>query len=131
MKSMRIVSLMMVVMGSAAVIGAEPQSLSSNAGTYAVKVAFMPALVVARDLIADIEVQCNPKISCREPDSILFDAIMPEHGHGMDYKPSVERVGSGHYKVSGIRLHMRGNWQVHVDIVSGNQTERAQFDVEL
>lgn len=41
-----------------------------------------------------------------------FDAIMPVHGHGMNYRPEVTRSGTGRFHIKGILFHMPGEWQL-------------------
>ena len=62
---------------------------------------------------------------------LLVDADMPEHGHGLVRLPEVAPQPDGGFKVSGLRLHMQGKWQVYLDLVEGAHTERAQFDLAL
>ena len=40
------------------------------------------------------------------------DATMPQHGHGMNYRPTVESLGGGRFRASGLLLHMPGRWQL-------------------
>ena len=42
---------------------------------------------------------------------IEIDATMPAHGHGMNYRPKAERIGAGHYRFTGLMLHMPGTWR--------------------
>ena len=62
---------------------------------------------------------------------IEVDARMPDHGHGMLQYVEIERVGPGHFRVNGMRLHMVGYWDLTVDVSRGAWTERAQFPIEL
>ena len=62
---------------------------------------------------------------------LAVDAAMPEHGHGMVVRPTIERTGEGAYRVEGMRFHMVGRWQLYFDLTRGPLTERAQLDVEL
>lgn len=63
--------------------------------------------------------------------SLLADADMPEHGHGLARVPEVAPTQDGGFRVSGLRLHMPGKWQIYFDLVEGAHTERAQFDLAL
>lgn len=40
------------------------------------------------------------------------DATMPEHGHGMNYRPAVTTQGNGRFRADGLLLHMPGRWQL-------------------
>lgn len=55
---------------------------------------------------------CGPEV----PLEVHVDAIMPAHQHGMNYEPTVTRLGQGVYRVEGMLFHMPGLWQVRVDI---------------
>ena len=62
---------------------------------------------------------------------LTVDAAMPEHGHGMNRVPEVERTESGRFEVDGMLLHMPGRWELYFDVGEGALTERAQIEVEL
>ena len=38
-------------------------------------------------------------------------ATMPEHRHGMNYKPSIRPAGEGRYRTEGWVFHMPGRWE--------------------
>lgn len=44
------------------------------------------------------------------------DAWMPEHRHGMNYRPSVTRLGPGRWRAEGLMFHMPGRWQLKLDV---------------
>ncbi len=56
------------------------------------------------------------------------DATMPQHGHGMNYRPTVESLGDGRFRASGLLLHMPGRWQL--SFVVGGETLRAALTVD-
>lgn len=39
------------------------------------------------------------------------NASMPEHRHGMNYKPSVRALGEGRFRSEGWLFHMPGRWE--------------------
>jgi hypothetical protein len=45
------------------------------------------------------------------------DAQMPEHRHGMNYRPSVTALGDGQWRVQGMLWHMAGRWELRLDVV--------------
>lgn len=49
--------------------------------------------------------------SGQEPRSLKVDAHMPEHRHGMNYSPTVSKVGPGQWRAEGLLLHMPGKWE--------------------
>ena len=51
------------------------------------------------------------------------DATMPEHGHGMNYRPRVTALGAGRYRAEGLLLHMPGRWQLSFGIGGGDRRE--------
>jgi hypothetical protein len=42
--------------------------------------------------------------------AVKVDATMPEHRHGMNYRPSVVPIGGG-YRSEGWMFHMPGRWE--------------------
>ena len=63
--------------------------------------------------------------------TVRVDARMPHHRHGMLSPCEVSQVGPGHWRCSGMRLHMVGYWEFHVDIDDAGLVERAQTSIEL
>jgi hypothetical protein len=51
-------------------------------------------------------------------DAVLarVDATMPEHRHGMNYRPSLKSQGAGRWRVEGLLFHMPGRWQLRLDV---------------
>ena len=56
---------------------------------------------------------------------------MPDHGHGMVRQPRSRQLEEGHYRISGMLLHMGGLWQLFFDVVVDGQAESTQFDLTL
>ena len=50
------------------------------------------------------------------PENLKVDAQMPEHRHGMNYRPEVERMGDGLWRVEGLMFHMPGRWQLEFQL---------------
>lgn len=38
-------------------------------------------------------------------------ATMPEHRHGMNYRPSIQAAGEGRFRTEGWVFHMPGRWE--------------------
>ena len=51
-------------------------------------------------------------------------AHMPEHRHGMNYKPAVVRQADGSYLATGFLFHMPGKWEFVFEVRGGSKTER-------
>lgn len=64
-------------------------------------------------------------------DDVRLDARMPAHGHGMNYRPSVTRIGPQRVRFEGLLLHMPGRWELAFDIVHQGKRRRLTHDVEL
>jgi hypothetical protein len=67
----------------------------------------------------------------REDVTLAVDAAMPQHGHGMNRVPHVEKMGAGRFHVDGLDFHMPGKWELYFDVARGARVERAQTDVEV
>jgi hypothetical protein len=68
---------------------------------------------------------------CPAPDAVRVDAWMPEHRHGMNYRPSVSVQGHGLYRAEGLMLHMAGRWELIFEVHSSSQTERLTATLQL
>lgn len=60
-----------------------------------------------------------------------FDARMPAHGHGLNYRPRITAAGPGRYRVEGILFHMPGPWQFVFDVRAGDQARRMTADLTI
>lgn len=65
---------------------------------------------VGRHFVLDVEL-C-PRDRAAPPGELRVDATMPEHRHGMNYKPSVAARGVGLYRAEGLLFHMPGRWEL-------------------
>ena len=68
---------------------------------------------------------------CPAPESVRVDAWMPDHRHGMNYKPTVAARGGGRYLAEGLMFHMAGRWEFVFELRSGGKTERLVHSVRL
>ncbi len=82
----------------------------------------------------DVEVELftddsmDERLDC---ESIIVDAGMPHHGHGMNVRPELERRADGSWVARGMLMHMPGRWQVYVDVVDDGRLERTQWSLWL
>jgi len=65
------------------------------------------------------------------PTRLRVDAMMPEHRHGMNYRPTVGKRGDGVYVAEGMLFHMPGRWQLLFDVERDGRVERLSTDMEL
>jgi hypothetical protein len=63
--------------------------------------------------------------------SLAVDAAMPQHGHGMNRVPKIEKLPDGGFRAEGLLFHMPGKWELYFDVARGPLVERAQADVEV
>ena len=59
-----------------------------------------------------LEVAACSKTGGRAPESLKVDATMPEHRHGMNYRPSLQPLGGGRWRAEGLMFHKIGRAHV-------------------
>ena len=59
------------------------------------------------------------------------DAHMPQHRHGMNYKPTVAPAGPDAWRANGLLLHMPGQWEFLFGVKTGGKTERLAHSVQV
>jgi hypothetical protein len=59
-----------------------------------------------------IDVLLCPKGNAALPAELRVDATMPEHKHGMNYRPTVKAPAPGQYRAEGLMFHMPGRWEL-------------------
>jgi hypothetical protein len=59
------------------------------------------------------------------------DAQMPEHRHGMNYRPTLTSEGAGRYVAEGFLFHMPGRWQLIFDVERDGHRTRLTGDVAI
>jgi len=65
-----------------------------------------------------------PRGSAGVPRAVRVDANMPEHRHGMNYRPVVTAKSSTMYRAEGLLFHMPGRWDLTFDIAAPGRVER-------
>jgi len=63
--------------------------------------------------------------------TVTPNAVMPMHGHGMNYSPKVKSVAAGVYQAAGFLFHMPGKWQMIFDLRSEDGSQRIVSDFKL
>lgn len=87
----------------------------------------VPAVIeLGRHFVVEAIVCATPP-----PQGLRVDARMPEHRHGMNYRPTVASAGGGRYVAEGLLFHMPGHWQLVFDVERGGRTERLATDLLL
>jgi hypothetical protein len=72
-----------------------------------------------------------PRSGGRPPDEVRVDAVMPEHRHGMNYRPVVVARGTGLYRADGLMFHMPGRWEIRFDVVTAAGVDRLIATTQL
>jgi hypothetical protein len=90
-------------------LGAGAQRIDSARFQLAYKPA--PAPVPVGRFFAIDFVLC-PRDGAAPPAEVRVDATMPEHKHGMNYRPSVKTFAPGQYRAEGLMFHMPGRWEL-------------------
>jgi hypothetical protein len=80
-----------------------------------------PVLRVSAFFAVDIAT-CS-KSHAPVPTQVRVDAVMPEHKHGMNYRPTVTTVGDGRFRAEGLLLHMPGLWEIRFDLRRAGASE--------
>ncbi|MEM7407389.1 MAG: hypothetical protein AAF458_18975 [Pseudomonadota bacterium] len=62
---------------------------------------------------------------------LSVDAVMPAHGHGMNYTPPTVEVADEPVAVTGLLFHMPGRWQLRFKLRGDGVTRRAHADFLL
>ncbi|MFO1311522.1 MAG: FixH family protein [Burkholderiales bacterium] len=98
--------------------------------SYTVAYRTAPAPIAMGEHFA-LEVVVCPRDKAQLPRSLRVDAGMPEHKHGMNYRPTVTPRGGGRYRVEGMLFHMSGRWEIAFDLAGAAGTERITSSMVL
>ncbi len=90
-------------------LGAGTQALAGAGWQIAWRAAPTP-IPVGRHFALDIAL-CAPAGQAL-PATLRVDATMPEHRHGMNYRPGVSAHGTGLFRAEGLMFHMPGRWEL-------------------
>ncbi len=114
------------------VVTTEPQGqeIATDQGNYRVRFASSPSPIPLNDHF-QLEVTVAGAPEALEAIALEVDADMPAHGHGINTEPTVKPLGNGKYQVDGILFHMKGDWELYLDVVDGPVRERATFPLTL
>ncbi len=62
---------------------------------------------------------------------VAVDATMPEHRHGMNYRPTAAALGDGRWQAQGLLLHMSGRWELRFDVEHEGRRQSLRHDLRL
>lgn len=84
-----------------------------------------PAIEVSETFAIDVR-------ACpADAELIRVDAVMPAHRHGMNYKPSIEAISPGRWRVRGLLWHMRGAWELSFELRHAGRVQTLRRGIEL
>jgi hypothetical protein len=98
--------------------------------------AYRPALAgktsripMARHFALEVQVCDKGGVSAAQLQKV--DATMPEHRHGMNYRPRITPLSDGRFRVEGMMFHMAGHWQLVFEVQAGKEAARLTDDVQI
>ena len=62
---------------------------------------------------------------------VQVDADMPQHKHGMNYRPTVTLKANGVFLATGLMFHMPGRWRFIFDLESGSTRARLMHEIDV
>lgn len=121
---------------NAATCGSELKGARAvESANYTVAYRFVPPKIAVGSHFALEAVACG-RNGAAAPAALAVDAFMPDHGHGMNYKATVKRIGatkSGgtQFRADGLMFHMPGKWDLYFDVPGTGKSERLTQSVML
>ncbi len=110
----------------------ETRSRPTETGAFLVFWTPVPAPIPTNELFdLDVEWMLPDGLPPDPAGTILFEARMPAHGHGMQTAPVVEVTGPGRATVRGLKFHMQGLWELRFTVQDPLVQDVAIFNVEL
>lgn len=95
-----------------------------QSATYTILYRAAPGLAVGEHFALEMQV-------CPPPARLSVDAWMPDHRHGMNYRPRVEALGGGRYRAEGLLFHMPGRWEFLFELRAAGGTQRFAHAVRI
>jgi len=97
-----------------------------EAGRYTLMVRPVPAKIPFGEHFSLLMAVCA-NAGAPLPAGLSVDAQMPEHKHGMNYKPSIKSEGAGRYRADGLLFHMPGRWELIFEVRADGRSDRASY----
>jgi hypothetical protein len=63
-----------------------------------------------------VELIVCPRTEGAATQVVRVDATMPEHRHGMNYRATIQPLGSGRHRADGLMFHMPGRWEMVFEV---------------
>lgn len=95
-------------------------------------IVFTPGVAgIAVDRHFGLDIVVCPHAGAGEPVALRVDALMPAHRHGMNYRPTMQRLAPGRYRAEGLMFHMAGNWRLSFDLSADGRLMHLTKDLEV
>jgi hypothetical protein len=104
-----------------------PPGTRLESATLKVSYRSVPAKIAVGEHFV-LEVAACPKSAAALPEGVKLDARMPEHRHGMNYRPSLKALGAGRYRSEGWLFHMPGHWEFVFDFGAERLTHSIRIE---
>jgi hypothetical protein len=65
---------------------------------------------------------------CPAGERLVANAHMPEHRHGMNYRPDLKAAGAGRFRSEGWLFHMPGRWEFLFDVGGERLTDTLNLE---
>jgi hypothetical protein len=85
--------------------------------------------IVGEHFVVDLAV-C-PKPGAKRPADVRVGATMPDHRHGMNYRPTVTPQAGERYRAQGMMFHMPGRWVIEFELIGEGTTDRVMAEMVL
>lgn len=128
-------ALVLMLLASSPAFACDPPPLGTtqqlaDSARYRIAWRVRPSPIIVAEPFA-LEMSVCAKPGAQEVEGLLVDATMPEHRHGMNYRPSVIDGPDGRFLAEGMLFHMPGKWRLIFDIRAGGVSERLTQDLTV
>ena len=62
---------------------------------------------------------------------LKINAMMPAHGHGMNYKTEITHLSNYQFKLKNLNFHMPGLWQITLKVITSSSSELFKINISL
>lgn len=117
------------LVGAAAACPADPAGGRGIDGEGGLRVVW--SVIGPQDIAVGENFSLDVRACPQDTELIGLDATMPAHRHGMNYRPSIEPIGPGRWRIQGMLWHMRGCWELAFELRQGGRIQTLRQAVEL
>jgi len=100
-----------------------PSSGATDGGSYMVEYETDPSPIPLSEPFTMRTRVTEPNGQWVEDATVVVNATMPSHGHGMNTTPTTDYDSEGWYTTEGMLFHMPGDWQLTIDVTRDGTVE--------